>query len=55
MAVKDRSQRRRRQDKPPVAAALVLDDHLKGDVGVLSEDLFDELFPHQTRESASSS
>ncbi|KAF3769043.1 nucleotide binding protein [Cryphonectria parasitica EP155] len=38
--------RRRRQDKPPVVARLVLDDHVKGDVGILSQDLFADLFPH---------
>jgi hypothetical protein len=38
--------RRRRQDKPAVTARLVLDDHVKSDVGILSEDLFAELFPH---------
>lgn len=38
--------RRRRQDKPAIAARLVLDDHVKGDVGILSEDLFADLFPH---------
>jgi peroxin-6 len=43
---KKRRRRRRRQDKPPVAARLVLDDQIKGDVGFLSEDLFHELFPH---------
>jgi peroxin-6 len=37
--------RRRRQDKPAINARLVLDDHVKGDVGILSEDLFRELFP----------
>lgn len=37
--------RRRRQDKPAVSARLVLDDHVKGDVGIFSEDLFSELFP----------
>ena len=37
--------RRRRQDKPAVNARLVLDDHVKGDVGMLSEDLIKELFP----------
>jgi hypothetical protein len=41
-----RRRRRRRQDKPPVAARLVLDDKIKGDVGILSEDLFRELFPY---------
>ncbi|KAI1203123.1 peroxisomal biogenesis factor 6 [Nemania serpens] len=38
--------RRRRQDKPPISARLVLDDHVKGDVGILSDDLFADLFPH---------
>ncbi len=38
--------RRRRQDKPSLAARLVLDDHVKSDVGMLSEDLFADLFPH---------
>nr|AAK16738.1 Pex6 protein [Colletotrichum lagenaria] len=39
--------RRRRQDKPALSARLVLDDHeINGDVGVLSEDLFTDLFPH---------
>lgn len=38
--------RRRRQDKPSIAARLVLDDHVKGDVGILSDDLFADLFPY---------
>ncbi|KAL1878695.1 peroxisomal assembly protein [Diaporthe australafricana] len=42
--------RRRRHDKPAIAARLVLDDHVKGDVGILSEDLFAELFPHLNHE-----
>lgn len=37
--------RRRRQDKPPINARLVLDDHVKGDIGIVSEDLFRDLFP----------
>jgi peroxin-6 len=37
--------RRRRQDKPAIASRLVLDDHIKSDVGILSEDLFTDLFP----------
>ncbi|KAH8878661.1 AAA-domain-containing protein [Thozetella sp. PMI_491] len=41
-----RRRRRRRQDKPAVTARLVLDDHVKSDVGMLSEDLFADLFPH---------
>ncbi|KAK5658787.1 hypothetical protein OQA88_1599 [Cercophora sp. LCS_1] len=38
--------RRRRQDKPAITARLVLDEHVKTDVGILSEDLFADLFPH---------
>ncbi|CAK7205523.1 peroxisomal assembly protein [Sporothrix eucalyptigena] len=41
-----RRRRRRRLDKPPANARLVLDDHVRGDVGILSEDLFADLFPH---------
>jgi peroxin-6 len=37
--------RRRRQDKSAIFARLVLDEHVKGDVGIVSEDLFTELFP----------
>ena len=37
--------RRRRQDKDAVFARLVLDEHVKGDVGIVAEDLFHELFP----------
>jgi peroxin-6 len=37
--------RRRRADKPAISARLVLDDHVKSDVGILSEDLFADLFP----------
>lgn len=38
--------RRRRQDKLPISARLALDDHVRRDVGILSEDLFADLFPH---------
>jgi peroxin-6 len=41
-----RKARRRRQDKPALTARLVLNDHVKGDIGILSEDLFSSLFPH---------
>lgn len=44
-ATRKRNIRRRRQDKPAIAARLVLDDHLRGDVGILSNDLFSDLFP----------
>ncbi|KAG9252707.1 peroxisomal biogenesis factor 6 [Emericellopsis atlantica] len=49
---KRRRRTRRRQDKPPISARLVLDDQIKGDVGVLSPDLFHELFPNHTEEVA---
>jgi len=41
-----RRNRRRRQDKPAINAKLVLDDHIKSDVGIVSEDIFRDLFPH---------
>lgn len=37
--------RRRGHNKPPLNARVVLNDQLKGDVGTISEDLFQELFP----------
>ncbi|CAI6278680.1 unnamed protein product [Periconia digitata] len=37
--------RRRRLDRPPISARLLLDDRLKGEEGLLSEDLFADLFP----------
>ncbi|KAI9825287.1 MAG: peroxisomal assembly protein [Thelocarpon impressellum] len=37
--------RRRQQDKAPLSAKLVLDAQLKGDVGLISEDLLSALFP----------
>jgi peroxin-6 len=40
-----RKRKRRRQDKISITARLVLDDHVKGDVGILSEDLYADLFP----------
>ncbi|OAA80062.1 peroxisomal biogenesis factor 6 [Akanthomyces lecanii RCEF 1005] len=43
--------RRRRADKPAITSRLILDDHIKSDVGVLSEDVFTDLFPH-LRENA---
>jgi peroxin-6 len=45
-AVHPRKRRRRRRlDRPPISARLLLDDRVKGEVGVLSEDLFNDLFP----------
>jgi peroxin-6 len=40
-----RKRKRRRQDKSSISARLVLDDHVKGDIGILSEDLYADLFP----------
>lgn len=36
--------RRRRLDRPAVSARLLLDDRLRGEVGVLSEELWEEVF-----------
>ena len=45
-AVHPRKRRRRRRlDRPPITARLLLDDRMKGEVGILSEDLFNDLFP----------
>lgn len=43
--LQNRKRKRRRQDRSAISARLVLDDHVKGDVGILSEDLFADLFP----------
>jgi hypothetical protein len=40
-----RRRRRRRQDRPPVSAHLLFDERMKEDVGLVSEDLYAELFP----------
>ncbi|KAL6711874.1 peroxisomal assembly protein [Coniothyrium glycines] len=37
--------RRRRLDRPAISARLLLDDRIKGEEGVLSDDLFHDLFP----------
>ncbi|KAK5126999.1 hypothetical protein LTR85_008358 [Meristemomyces frigidus] len=37
--------RRRREDKPAISARLFLDSSLKGELGVLSEDLVNDLYP----------
>ena len=37
---------RRRLDKPPIVARLVFDSQLKGDVGILSDDLWEDLYPN---------
>ncbi|PFH61761.1 hypothetical protein XA68_16381 [Ophiocordyceps unilateralis] len=38
--------RRRRPDKPAVSASLVLDTKVKSDAGLISHQLFADLFPH---------
>lgn len=37
--------RRRREDKPAISARLYLDSSLKGEIGVLSQDLIEDLHP----------
>jgi peroxin-6 len=41
--------RRRRADRPPVSAHLLLDERMKDGVGIVSEDLLQDLFPHYRR------
>lgn len=54
-AVNPRKRRRRRRlDRPAISARLLLDDRSKGEVGVLSEDLFDDLFPGSKSSGTSS-
>jgi len=43
--LKRKRRRRRRLDRPAISARLLLDDRSKGEVGVLSDDLFADLFP----------
>ncbi|KAF3051964.1 peroxisomal assembly protein [Didymella keratinophila] len=45
--------RRRRLDRPAISARLLLDERLKGEVGVLSEDLFEDVFGKGTGATAS--
>ncbi|KAK5150600.1 hypothetical protein LTR04_006781, partial [Oleoguttula sp. CCFEE 6159] len=42
-----RKRKRRRPDRPPISASLLLDTRIKGEVGFVSEDLFTDLFPGQ--------
>lgn len=37
--------RRRLRNRAPISARIVLDQHFRGDVGVLSDDLVTDLFP----------
>ncbi|KAK8186419.1 hypothetical protein BC567DRAFT_246179 [Phyllosticta citribraziliensis] len=50
-----RRRRRRRQDKPAISAHLLLDDRVKGHVGILSDDLFVDLFPGAVKSSGDAS
>jgi peroxin-6 len=43
--------RRRRFNRPPLSAHLLLDERMKEDVGILSDDLFTDLFPGSKREN----
>ncbi|CAD6505665.1 BgTH12-01155 [Blumeria graminis f. sp. triticale] len=43
--------KRRRQDKAALRARLVLDDHINDNIGLLSEDLFTELFQQNIPDS----
>jgi hypothetical protein len=36
-------------DRPPISAHLLLDERMKGDVGIISEDLLRDLFPGYKR------
>ncbi|BDD63491.1 peroxisomal assembly protein [Monascus purpureus] len=42
-----RAGRRRQRNRAPISARLVIDHHLRGNVGVLSDDLVADLFPEQ--------
>ncbi|KKZ66742.1 hypothetical protein EMCG_07573 [[Emmonsia] crescens] len=47
--------RRRVNNKNPISARLVLDHHLRGDVGILSDDLAIDLFPGSSVEALAKS
>lgn len=46
-----KKRRRRRPDRPAISGWLVLEEQLKDDVGILSEDLYTELFPGSRTDS----
>ena len=46
-----KKRRRRRLDRPAISGWLVLEEQLKDDVGILSEDLYTELFPGSQTDS----
>lgn len=43
-----RRRRRRRADRQPVSAWLAFTENIKGDIGVLSDDLYSDLFNHHS-------
>ncbi|KAF2452461.1 hypothetical protein BDY21DRAFT_256838, partial [Lineolata rhizophorae] len=49
-----RRRRRRAADRPPVSARLLLDERMKGDAGILSHDLVEDLFPGLKKETTGS-
>ncbi|CCE26551.1 probable peroxin-6 [Claviceps purpurea 20.1] len=46
LPARGRSTRRRREDKPPISARLILDHSVNGDVGIASDDIIADLLPH---------
>ncbi|KAF2874928.1 peroxisomal biogenesis factor 6 [Massariosphaeria phaeospora] len=46
-----RKRRRRRLDRPAISARLLLDDRIEGEAGVLSEDLFADLFSSSAQQT----
>jgi peroxin-6 len=51
-SIHNRKRKRRRQDKAAISARLVLDENLKGDLGIISEDLAKDLLVGQSSNSA---
>ncbi|RAL61655.1 hypothetical protein DID88_002724 [Monilinia fructigena] len=51
-SVQSKKRKRRRQVKTPISARLFLDEHVKGDIGIISEDLAKDLFLAQSGVSA---
>ncbi|QSZ33944.1 hypothetical protein DSL72_005524 [Monilinia vaccinii-corymbosi] len=47
-SVQSKKRKRRRQAKAPLSARLILDEHMNGDVGIISEDLAKDLFLAQS-------
>lgn len=51
-SIQSKKRKRRRQDKTAISARLILDEQVKGDVGIISEDLAKDLFLRQSGVSA---